>query len=94
MKPKVRHCAVRLINLNEYLASSPGKNLDDKIDLTELNEILLNSMPNIWSKQAYVQGFYFRSILFKKAANMFERMEIAESIHGGLVEPSYKNLPG
>ena len=25
---------------------------------------------------------------------MFERMKIAESIYEGVVEPSYKNLPG
>ena len=47
-------------------------------------------MPNIWSRQAYVQGFYCESITFKKAVNMFERMEIAESIYEGVVKPSYK----
>ena len=47
-------------------------------------------MPNSWSKQAYVQGFYFKYILFKKAVNMFERMEIAESIYKGVVEHFYK----
>ena len=45
------------IDLNEYLASFPGTALTDKISVTELNEIRLNSMPNIWSKQAYVKGF-------------------------------------
>ena len=47
-------------------------------------------MPNIWSKQAYVQGFDFESITFKKSVNMFERMEISESIYKGVLEPSYK----
>ena len=46
-------------------------------------------MPNIWSKQAYVKGLYCRSISFKEAVNIFERMEIAESIYKDLVEPSY-----
>ena len=32
--------------------------------------------------------------MLKKAANMFGRMEIAEYIYGGVVEYSYKNLPG
>ena len=59
--------------------------MTDKVDVTELNEILLNSMPNIWSKQAYVKGFYCESVTFKKAVNMFERMEIAESIYEGVV---------
>ena len=49
-------------------------------------------MPNSWSKQAYVQGFYCESITFKKAVNMFEHMEIVESIYEGIVEPSYKQF--
>ena len=42
-------------------------------------------MPNRWSKQAYVQGFHFESITFKKAVNMFERMEIAKYIYKDVV---------
>ena len=42
-------------------------------------------MHNIWSKQAYVQGFDFESILFKKYVNTFEQMEIAEFIYKGVV---------
>ena len=53
--------------------------------MTELDEILLNIMPNSWSKQAYVKGFYCESINLKKDANMFERMRIAESIYEGAV---------
>ena len=39
----------------------------DNMGVTELNEILLNSIPNSWSKQAYVQGFDYETIYFKKA---------------------------
>ena len=60
--------------------------LADKIGLTELNEIILNSMPQSWTKKFYVQGFDCKYILFKKADNMFESTEITE----GVVEPSYK----
>ena len=63
---KVRRYAVRLIDLNEYLASFPGSTIADKMGVTELNEILLNSMPNSWSNQAYVQGFDRETISFKK----------------------------
>ena len=42
-------------------------------------------MPNSWSRQAYVQGFYCESITFKKAVNLFDRMEISESIYKGVV---------
>ena len=51
-------------------------------------------MPNSCSKQAFLQIFDWKSILFKKAVNIFEHMEIAESIYEDLVETSYKNLPG
>ena len=51
-------------------------------------------MPNIWYKQAYVKGFDCGSISFNKAVNMFEKMEISDSIYKGVVEPSYKNVPG
>ena len=38
--------------------------MDDKIGVTELNEIILNSMPNSWSKQAYIQEFDSEYISF------------------------------
>ena len=81
----------RLINLNEYLASFTGETLDDKIDETELNDILLNRMNNSWSKQSYVKGSDCKFILLKKYVDMFECIEIAEYIYKGEVEPSYKN---
>ena len=46
-------------------------------------------MPNIWSKQAYVQDLDCRSISFKEAVNIFERMKITEFIYEDVVEPSY-----
>ena len=49
-------------------------------------------MTNIWSRQANVQGFDCETITFKNAVNMFERMEISESIYEGVVEPYLKNL--
>ena len=77
---KVRRYAAQLIDLNEYLAYFPGATIADKMGLTELYEILFNSMPHSWSKQAHVQGFDCETIYFQKSVNMFERMEIAESI--------------
>ena len=76
----VRRYAACLIDLNEYLAPFTGETLTDKISVTKSNETLLNSMLNSWSKQAYVQGFDCKSITFKKDVNIFERMEISESI--------------
>ena len=63
--------------------------MNDKIGVTKLNEILLNSIPRSWSRQAYVQGFDCESITFKKDVNMFERMEISKSTYKVVVESSY-----
>ena len=65
---------MRLIYLNEYLASFPGATMADKMGVTELNEIILKNMENSWSKKAYVQGLDCETIYFKKSVNMFERM--------------------
>ena len=91
---KVRRYAARLIDLNEYLALLPWEKLTYKIGVTELIEFFLNSMPNSWIRQAYVQGFDCKAITFEKDVNMFEPMEIAESIYEGVVEPSNKKLKG
>ena len=40
-----------------YLSVFPGETPSDNICKTELNGILLNIMPNICIRQAYVQGF-------------------------------------
>ena len=85
---KVRRHTARFIDLNQYLALLPGSTFTDKIGVTELNEILLNSMPNRWIRQAYVQGFEYENILFKESVKMFERMLITESIYEGVVEIS------
>ena len=58
----------------------PGSKASDNICEMELDEILFHSMPNIWIRQAYVQGFDCESITSKISVNMFEHMEIAESI--------------
>ena len=57
-----RRYVARLIDLNEYLASFMGENLTDKIGVTKLNEIILNSMHKSWSKKSYIQGFDFEYI--------------------------------
>ena len=85
-----RRYAEHLIYINAYLASFPGETLTDKIGVTELNEIILNNMTNIWSKQAYLQGFDCEYITLQISISMFERMDISESIYKGVVEPSYK----
>ena len=82
---KVRRYVPCLIDMNEYLVSFPGSTLAQKIDVTELNDIILNSMPNSLSKKVYVQGFDCESISLKKAVNIFERIKISESIYKGVL---------
>ena len=81
-----------LVDLNEYLALFPGAKLTDKFGMIDLNKIVLNSIPNSWSKQAYVQRFDGESITFKNAVNVFEHMKIAKYIYKVVVKPSYKKL--
>ena len=47
----------------------------------EINEILLNSIPNSWIKQVYVKGFDCESITFKTSVNMFESTQIVGSVY-------------
>ena len=54
---KFRRYAARLIDLDEDLSSFTESKVSDNVVETDLGEILLNSTPNGWSKQAYVQGF-------------------------------------
>ena len=89
----VRRYAERLIELNKYLSSFPGDNLYDKIGVTKLSEKILISMPDIWYKQAYAQGFDCEYISFKKAVYV-KQMYITESIYEGVVEPSSTKIPG
>ena len=68
--------------------------MTDKIGVTELNAILLSSMPNIWYKKVHFQGFDWESISFKNSISMFGSIEIAEILYEDAVTPSYKNIIG
>ena len=81
----IRHCKKRLTNINEYLAILPGLNNPNNMDEVDLNGTHIHIIPNGWSKQAYLQGFSFESVPFKKAINMFEHMEISEKIYEEVV---------
>ena len=70
----------------QYWANSSGQ----KVAVVASHGIILYSMPNSWSKHAYAQGFDCEFIYFKKAVNIFERTEIAESFYEGVIGTSYK----
>ena len=86
---KERNYADRTIDIKEYLSVFLGEKSSDKICEMQLNEILLNSVPNTWIRHSYVQWFDCETITLKEL-NMFERMEILEYIHEGVIEPCYK----
>ena len=63
---KVRRYNDHKIYLSKYLSVFYGSKEGDKICEKELNEILLNCMPNIWIRQTYVQGFDCGTITLKQ----------------------------
>ena len=86
---KLRRYSDHLIDINEYLNALPEAKASDNIGEMELHENILNSMPNGWSKSAYVQGFIVKLLLLKYD-NMFECMEISEIFYEVVVETYYK----
>ena len=84
-KLKARRYAAHLVDLIKYLDNLPGENISYKIFEMELNEILLNSMQNIWINQIHVQGIDCETINNKKAVNIYKHMEIAEIFYKGVV---------
>ena len=63
--------------------------MDDRIWSYLTKWIIINSMTKSYYKQEYVQGFDCKSISFKKAVNMFERIEVVEIIYEGEVTHYY-----
>ena len=54
-----------MIDINDYLGVFPEAKANEFFCEAELNEILLDSMHNIWSRKADVQGFYCENIIKK-----------------------------
>ena len=56
---KVRSYAACMIDIKKYLSVFYGEKEGDTCFDMELIDFLLNNMPNICIRQAYVQGFHF-----------------------------------
>ena len=69
-----------LTELNNYLQLFPWWSDVKNMPTEELNEILLHDFPNGWSKQYYLQGYYFKVKSYNETYEMFERMEMAEQV--------------
>ena len=63
-----------MIDINRYLAEFPGSNKNEMFFVIEINQILLNIMPNICCKQAYAQVYDCASITFKASVRIFKHL--------------------
>ena len=51
----------------------------------ELTKVLLYSITNVQSRQAYVHGFDIKGVTFKKTINKFDILEIYGNIYEGIL---------
>ena len=79
-----------IIEINEYFATLPGVKASYKIGDMGLNDIILNSMSNGWSKKVYVQIFDCEYIPFKNLSICLKAWKLRNLSMKGLVEPSHK----
>ena len=59
-----------MTELKNYVTLFPISSVSKKMSPEELNDILLHTVPNVWAKQANLQG-------------MCKHMEITEKVYGG-----------
>ena len=62
---KLRLYAASMINIKNYLSVFPGAKEEDRCFEMEFNVSFLNRIPNIWIRQACVQGFDCKTITLK-----------------------------
>ena len=58
-KPQImnfNHFATTLTEIKNFLLILPGSAASKKMEMEELNEILLHIVPNVWAKESYLQG--------------------------------------
>ena len=69
------------MEINSVLPLFSGSDASKKMEMEELNEILLHTVLNGWSKQSYLQGWGFELKTYRETCAMFERMEVAEQVY-------------
>ena len=50
------------------------------MDESELNEILLHDVPNVWDNHYYLQVWGFEIVTYKETYDMSEIMEVSEQV--------------
>ena len=89
-KPQIttfKRFAERLTEMNNFLPLFPGSESSKKMEMEDLNDILLHAVPTGWAKQSYLQGWYFELNTYRETCAMLERMEVAEQVYK-MVTPS------
>ena len=77
----LKRFATRLTEMNKFLPLFPGSDASKKMEMEELDEILLRAAPNGWAKQSYLQGWDFELKTYRETCAMFERMEVADQVY-------------
>ena len=78
-----KHFSERLTEINNSLSLFPGSDASKKMEIEEINKILLHAVPNGWAKQSYLQGWYFELKAYRETCAIFERVEVAEQVYEG-----------
>ena len=69
-KLNIQNYAEWLYNMKKRLSLLPGGEKSKKTGKDEINNTILNIPPNIWDKQAYLQGFNFNADTYQMATNI------------------------
>ena len=73
----------RLTEMNNFLPLFLGLDDSKKMEMEELNKILLYAVTNGWVNKSYLQGWHFELKTYREAFAMFEPMEVAEQVYKG-----------
>ena len=57
--------------MNNFLPLFPGSDASKKMEMEDLNEILLHAVPNGWAMQSYLQGWGFELKTYRETCAMF-----------------------
>ena len=73
--------AARLTEINKLPPLLTGSDASKKMEMEDLNEIILHAVPNGWAKKSYLQGWYFEQKTYRETCAMFECMEVTEKVY-------------
>ena len=75
--------AARLTETNNFLPLFPGLDNSKKMEIEELNKILLHAVPNVQAKKSYLQGWDFELNTYRETCAMLDLVEVTEQVYKG-----------